>query len=213
MQSLGRRFLFTRISRLNTFKNTMSTSVPQVRPLTDAGTESPVPKKARLDEGGMARQIAVGGDAMKDGDAVVQQKKLKTNAKKKRRREPPLPEPCSPADVLYREIRELLGEDVVADVTKAEKAFSPPYSRGEQVEVKIETPGSGGELVSRNQLYAALVDLAQHAYRIWYCSCTQGKRSLGDCCALRTSRRGCSRSDRQMGSDALLCAAFGSCTA
>ncbi|KAF9475342.1 S-adenosyl-L-methionine-dependent methyltransferase [Pholiota conissans] len=64
--------------------------------------------------------------------------------KRKKRKDPPLPEPCSAADVLYQEIRELLGGDVVDSVTEAGGAFQSPFSYQEEVTVKIESFGSGG---------------------------------------------------------------------
>jgi len=153
MQSFGRRFLFTQIHRIKTVKNAMSTSVPQIRPLIEGGLESPVPKKARLNE---VETMGVEDDVTQDEVIVIQEdgstrgvssKRPQTNAKRKKRRDPPLPEACSPADVLYKEIRKLLGEDVVDGVTKSGKAFSSPCPHGEELEVKIEMLGSGGESV------------------------------------------------------------------
>lgn len=69
----------------------------------------------------------------------------KVQKRKKKRKDPPLPEYCSPSDVLYREIRNLLGENVVDEITEAGNAFKSPYSHGEEIVVKIETIGSGGQ--------------------------------------------------------------------
>jgi tRNA (uracil-5-)-methyltransferase len=158
MQSLGRRFVFTRISRFRIVKYKMSSSVPQIHPFADAGSGIPVNKKARLDEGDTASQMEMENDAMVDEGVVMQEdgskqgvstKKTQTNAKKKKKKkDPPLPEPYSPADILYREIRMLLGGDVVDDVTKSGKAFSSPYLRGETLDVKVEMLGAGGKSVT-----------------------------------------------------------------
>jgi len=67
----------------------------------------------------------------------------KTKKSKKKKEDPPLPEPCSAADVLYQEIRALLSEAVVDRITEAGGAFSSPYSYGEEI-TKIEVFGSGG---------------------------------------------------------------------
>ena len=106
-------------------------------------------KKLRLVE------LEVEDDAIMDEGGVIQEdvstKKIQANSKKKKKKDPPLPEPCSPAEVLYREIRKLVGEDVVDDVTKSGRAFSAPYQHGERVVVKIEMLGSGGELISHTK--------------------------------------------------------------
>ena len=139
MQILGRRFLFTRLFRL---KHSMSTSIPQVRPVLDCESYSPVAKKARLDDGNSATGRG------EEEDAVIIKAKTPMNAKKKKKRkDPPLPESCSPGDVLYREIRKLLGEDAVNDVTNSGNAFNAPYLHGEEAVVKVEMLGSGGESV------------------------------------------------------------------
>ena len=121
----------------------MSTSVPRVRPVLDGESNSPASKKARLDDDNTER-----GRGAEDDTLGIKAKKPSMNAKKKKKRkDPPLPESCSPGDVLYREIRKLLGEDVVDDVTKSGNAFNAPYAHGEEAVVKIEMLGSGGESV------------------------------------------------------------------
>ena len=126
----------------------MSTSVPQIRPLTEGGREIPVSKKARFNGG---ETMEPEDDVMKDESVVIQEGgptrgvSTKRPQKRKKRKDPPLPEACSPADVLYKEIRKLLGEDVVDGVTESGKAFSSPCPHGEELEVKIEMIGSGGE--------------------------------------------------------------------
>ena len=47
------------------------------------------------------------------------------------------------ADVLYQEIRSILGGGVVDGVTS--EAFKSPYSRGDEVEVTIDRMTAGGK--------------------------------------------------------------------
>ena len=71
---------------------------------------------------------------------------LKKRPKKnKKRRELPLPELCSAADVLYEEIRSLLGGGVVDGVTSEGGAFKSPYSQGDEVELTIDRMTAGGK--------------------------------------------------------------------
>lgn len=131
---------------------TMAATIPHSRPLSDSEVEGPALKKQRLDVEEMEVEVkkAVESRAKEPEEIVISLESAQRNRapkhKKKKRKEPPLPEPCSPSDVLYQEIRTLLGGDVVVSVTEAGGAFQPPYEYGEEVEVKIETIGSGGEL-------------------------------------------------------------------
>ncbi|KAF8870594.1 S-adenosyl-L-methionine-dependent methyltransferase [Gymnopilus junonius] len=135
----------------------MSTAaaIPQSRPLSDSEVEGPVLKKPRLDKEILVEEKAATPDALEtvlkeDSEVVVPLEDAQprhgkvAKHKKKKRKEPPLPEPCSAADVLYQEIRALLGEDVVDEVTKSGGAFQPPFEYGEELVVKIENIGSGG---------------------------------------------------------------------
>ena len=147
----------------------MSASIPQVRALSEPDTsevDGPLLKKPRLDEDvNLDRGMEVDAlaphspaQALADEDVQLEEPEVideailnqnlpsnKSHKKnKKKKREPPMPEPCSPSDVLYREIKGLLGEDAVDRVTKAGDAFKTPYERGEEVVVKIEMIESGG---------------------------------------------------------------------
>ncbi|PPQ83844.1 hypothetical protein CVT25_000903 [Psilocybe cyanescens] len=128
----------------------MAATIPHSRPLSDSEVEGPALKKQRLDVEEMEVEVKkVVESTTKEPEEIVislesAQRNRAPKHKKKKRKEPPLPEPCSPSDVLYQEIRTLLGGDVVVSVTEAGGAFQPPYEYGEEVEVKIETIGSGG---------------------------------------------------------------------
>jgi len=68
-----------------------------------------------------------------------------SKAKKSKKKDPPLLEHRSTADVLYQEIRTLLGGEAVVDcVTEGGGAFKSPHSFGEETVVKVDLFGSGG---------------------------------------------------------------------
>lgn len=140
----------------------MSTSVPQIRALSHSDDQEPALKKQRLEisQEDIAKNIAnlIEMETLDDTTTApsVSLSELEVGTglhptdrkqkKKKKRRDPPLPEPCSGADVQYREVRELLGGDVVDSVTEAGNAFQSPFSPTEEVTVTIESMGSGGAL-------------------------------------------------------------------
>lgn len=140
---------------------TVSPSIPQTRPLSDSDVEGPVLKKQRLDaeveelDAEVLENSPIDAEGQDGaGETVIslesaQNRAPKHKKKNKKKKDPPLPEPCSPADVLYQEIRELLGGDVVDRVTEAGGAFKSPYEFGEEVEVKVVTLGSGGKWCCR----------------------------------------------------------------
>ncbi|CAA7266427.1 unnamed protein product [Cyclocybe aegerita] len=135
----------------------MANTLPQIRALPESVVEGPVLKKPRLETDVIPTPAEVEALA-KEGtpmDEVVQEviEEAKLNgaggkkgmkSKKTKKKDPPLPDPCSAADVLYREIRELLGEETVDRITEAGNAFKAPYMVGEEVVVRIEMIGSGG---------------------------------------------------------------------
>ena len=119
----------------------------QTRVLSESEVDEPVHKKPRLDDHSEANIDS----AMEDLIASTSQptkyngseKRLKKKNKKKK--EVPLPELCSAADVLYQEIRLILGGDVVDTVTSEGGAFKSPYLRGDEVEVTIDRMSAGGK--------------------------------------------------------------------
>lgn len=159
------RRLFTQISPLPLGKSIrlparqMSTSIPQIRALGHSDGQEPALKKQRIEivEEDISADVESPADKENLGDAAVASVSLSEveagtgklpNAqkmkKRKKRKDPPLPDPCSAADVQYREIRELLGGDVVDSVTEAGNAFTSPFGYRDEVTVTIESLGSGG---------------------------------------------------------------------
>ena len=126
-------------------------SLSKTRVLSESEADEPAHKKPRLDDRGKEANIQV-DSAMEDPIASTSQQTTKTNGlekrlkkKNKKRKEIPLPELCSAADVLYQEIRSILGGDVVDGVTREGGAFKSPYSRGDEVEVTIDRMTAGGK--------------------------------------------------------------------
>jgi len=130
----------------------MSVLLPQTRPLSDTEAEGPAFKKQRIEistpEQDASTVVEENPLEIVISLESVQNSGVQKPKKKKKRKDPPLPEPCSGADVLYQEIRELVGGDVVDKVTQAGSAFQSPFTFGEEVEVKIEMISSNGTLQS-----------------------------------------------------------------
>lgn len=122
-------------------------SIPQIRVLLGSEADEPAHKKLRLDDHdhedidrAMEEPMASTSQSTTNNSSEKKSKK-----KNKKRREPPLPELCSATDVLYQEIRLMLGEDVVDRVTSEGGAFKSPYSRGDEIEVNIDRMSAGGK--------------------------------------------------------------------
>ena len=107
-------------------------------------------KKPRLDDHHDGKEANI-DSAMEDPIASTSQPtknkglEKRPMKKNKKRREPPLPELCSAPDVLYQEIRSILGGGIVDGVTSEGGAFKSPYSRGDEVEVTIDRMTAGGK--------------------------------------------------------------------
>jgi tRNA (uracil-5-)-methyltransferase len=127
--------------------DSLKSSLSQTRVLSESEVDEPAHKKMRLDDHGKEASI---DSAMEDPIASTSQSTKnngfeKRSKKNKKRKEPPLPELCSTADVLYQEIRSILGGGVVDAVTSEGGAFKSPYSRGDEVEVTIDRMTAGGK--------------------------------------------------------------------
>lgn len=126
--------------------DSLKSSLPQTRVLSESEVDEPAHKKPRLDDhsegnidSAMEDPIASTSQPTKDNGS----KRMKRKNKKKS--EAPLPELCSAPDVLYQEIRSILGADVVDAITLEGGAFKSPYSRGDEVEVTIDRMTAGGK--------------------------------------------------------------------
>jgi len=56
-----------------------------------------------------------------------------------------LPEPCSPEDVLWEEIKYVLGAETVEKAIEGGVEFDSPFSPQEEVEVIVKSLSAGGE--------------------------------------------------------------------
>ena len=141
-------------------------SLSHTRVLSDSEVDEPAHKKPRLDD--LVREANI-DSAMEDPVASTSQstksngseKRLKK--KNKKRKEIPLPELCSAADVLYQEIRSILGGDVVDAVTSEGGAFKSPYLRGDEVEVTIDKMTSGGKFEVLSEKFGC----DMYVFRFW----------------------------------------------
>ena len=126
--------------------------------MPESGVEGPALKKQRPEANGepdVARSLLdktvriEGEEETPQPDVPVRMDSSSVNSLSKakiskKRKDPPRPEPCSAADVLYQEIRTLFGEGAVDRITLEGGAFKLPYSYGEEIMVKIEIFGPGG---------------------------------------------------------------------
>ena len=93
------------------------------------------------------------------------EQRLKKKKQNKKRKEPPLPELCSAADILYQEICLILGGDVVDEISSEGSAFKLPYSWGDEIEVTIDRISAGGELMVL--FMVKRLDITMYAFRFW----------------------------------------------
>ena len=150
--------------------DSLKSSIPQTRPLPESEVDEPAHKKLRLDDrgkvadtdGGMEEPIVSTSQPTKNNGLEQRLKKKKQN---KKRKEPPLPELCSAADVLYQEIRSILGGDVVDEIASEGGAFKSPYSWGDEIEVTIDRISAGGELMV--SFMVKRLDITVYAFRFW----------------------------------------------
>ena len=131
------RTLYSQSSYLPRLKQTMTDSVPQIRSRPDSEDsflQQPIEKKIRLDSAGSVEPQA------QPSEPTTQIRKGK-NKKQKHT----LPEPYSNDDVLWRDVVELLGSDIIDTATGAGKDWESPFSFKEEVELFVTSITSTGE--------------------------------------------------------------------
>jgi len=130
----------------------MAEVVPQARPLSDVDVDpievlTPVEKKPRLEievgrsEGQGVASTSTATTKPKPANGEKQSRK-KASKKKKRKHLPP--EPYSHDDVLWRDVRDLLGAEVADGVIDEVKEWESPFQHGEEVEVEVSAISSTG---------------------------------------------------------------------
>lgn len=133
----------------------MAEVVPQTRPLSEVDADpsevlTSVEKKPRLDsqvERSVKQAIASTSTAtttttkQKPANGEKQSKK-KASRKKKQKHLPP--EPYSHDDVLWRDVRDLLGLEVADGIIEEGKEWESPFQCGEEFEVEVSAISSTG---------------------------------------------------------------------
>ena len=122
------------------FPMTSSPQLGYARPLIDVHDAlAPAEKKPRLDANPDMVPAAKG--------------KQHVDKKERKRRKRELPEPCSPDDVLWHDIVDLLGKHVVDAVLEEGSEWDSPFGFREEVELEVAALSSTGELASLSLTY------------------------------------------------------------
>ncbi|THV03367.1 tRNA methyltransferase [Dendrothele bispora CBS 962.96] len=101
--------------------------VPGKRPKLDTEPEITAEEKARKKQNERSRKLA------------------KKNAKKLKKAREHLPDQCSPEDVQWRDIVELLGQDVVDSAVEEGTEFQSPFAFHEEVELEVKAICPNGD--------------------------------------------------------------------
>lgn len=122
----------------------------QVRTVPDSEVEVPEKKKARLDtqEDVVMVSETVQGPSQDNNVAQSRMKSglgPKKSKRKSKNKKPDLPEPCSPEDVLWHEIKSVLGANVVQKAIEDGVEFDSPFAFHQEVEVLVKSLSPGGE--------------------------------------------------------------------
>ena len=141
----------------------MAQVVPQTRPLSEvepdrSGLLTSVEKKPRL-EVGVERfeeqPVASTSTVAAEQKPVNGGKQSEKKGSKRKKRKHLLPEPYSQEDVLWRDVRDLLGADVVDGIIEEGREWESPFQFGEEVEVEVTAIASTGtHLHAYSLLYA-----------------------------------------------------------
>jgi len=128
----------------------MAEVVPQTRPLSEVEVEpsevlTSVGKKPRLDidaERSEEQPVASTSTAKQKPANAEKQSKQRAPKKKKKKQLPP--ELYSHDDVLWRDVRDLLGAGVTDGIIEDRKEWESPFQYGEELEVQVSTISSTG---------------------------------------------------------------------
>ena len=133
---------------------TTSEGLGQVRALSDSEQELPASKRPRIEpivDFSSANYMkaltptkaptVVVSETNKPGPKKDGKKK---QSKRQKRKGHNLPEPCSPEDVLWKDIVLVLGQDVVDEAVEAGSDTESPFAVHDEVEVEVKMLGSNG---------------------------------------------------------------------
>lgn len=129
----------------------MTEVIPQTRPLSEVEADPSevmpsVGKKPRLDievEPSGEQPVASTSTTTKREPARAGKKSEKKASKKKKKKQLP-PELYSHDDVLWRDVRDLLGVEVADGIIKEGKEWESPFQYGDELEVEISAISSTG---------------------------------------------------------------------
>ena len=128
----------------------MAEVVPQTRPLSEVEVDpseilTSIGKKPRLEiEAERSEEQAVPSTSTAKQKPANTEKQSKQRATKKRKKKQLPPEPYSHDDVLWRDVRDLLGAGVADGIIEDGKEWESPFQYGEEVEVEVSTISSTG---------------------------------------------------------------------
>lgn len=133
-------------------RENMAKVVPQTRPLPEVDPSqilTSAEKKQRLEvEVGPSEEQAVASTSARPATTKQKQangetrSKKKASKKKKHKHLPP--EPYSHDDVLWRDVRDLLGADVAGRIIKEGNEWESPFQSGEEIQVEVSVISSTG---------------------------------------------------------------------
>ncbi|KAF5346081.1 hypothetical protein D9756_010839 [Leucocoprinus leucothites] len=124
----------------------------QVRTAPDSEVELPESKKPRveIEEGDSIMSSTIQRNNKVHMQATDQRPKVepKKSRRKSKLKKIELPEPCSPEDVLWQEIKLVLGADVVEKAIEEGVQLESPFSPQEEVEVVVKSLSPGGDAIA-----------------------------------------------------------------
>ena len=134
----------------------MAQVIPQTRPLSEVESDpngflTSAEKKQRLgvdfersEDQPVASTSTVAATASTKRKSADGGKQSKKKASKRKKQKHLLPEPYSNEDVLWRDVRGLLGAEAVDGIIKEGREWDSPFQYGEEVEVEVTAISSTG---------------------------------------------------------------------
>lgn len=130
----------------------MSEVIPQTRSLSEvevdpSGIPTSAEKKPRLDvelKPSEEQPVASTSTAAKSSQPTVGKRSKKKGSKRKKQKRH-LPEPYSHEDVLWRDVRNLLGASIADGIIQEGNEWESPFQYGEELEVEVSAISSTGD--------------------------------------------------------------------
>jgi tRNA (uracil-5-)-methyltransferase len=115
----------------------------RVRVAPDSDAELPESKKARLASGTVPTIVQ---DNVSPQARAKSELRSKTSKRKSKHKKPDLPEVCSPEDVLWHEIKSVLGPSAIEKAVEGGTEYDSPFAFHQEVEVVVKSLSPSGEL-------------------------------------------------------------------